>query len=315
MAQARGEAVNLLSSVNSQLKTIVVEGPSGEALIAERLVRLEGVFYEARLASGPRFYRLAESATGGHRVEDVTEEMAPAIALRRHDLHRDAARVAAERAARLKKLAQDHYERTRHSFVVDGNELGFVKPTRETKAKLSADPLSRMLAKGSLTQEQVRAALEIREIYQALSAGLFARAHMAERTGRTRYEIGERIAHLHAGRYLPWAEYLAGRAANPPANTHAARLPATEPRFGTCPVAVEIAIDIVIDGKSLAEIEQERRWRHGMAGEILRYALAVYTQRAGWERNGELISAFEAKWQRKKTRPPEADQIFRTRAD
>lgn len=302
---AATKRLSALPRSSTTLQSIIVEGPDGEALIAERVRHLDGVLYEARLPDGLRFYRLAQSG-GGVRVEDATAETASAIERRRALLRGETVRVAAQRAARLKKLAEDHYERTRRSFILDGQELGFVKPTAETQGKLGADPLARLLAKGSLTEEQVRAGLEIRDIYRMVSAGLFARAAPVERTGRSRSPVSERLAHLHRDRYLPWAAYLGGSANAPAVQAGTIELPGRAARHGTLPVAVEITIDIVIDGKSLAEVECERRWRHAMAGEILRYALAVYSQLAGWERNGALIAAFEAKWRRRRERagPP-----------
>jgi hypothetical protein len=56
------------------------------------------------------------------------------------------------RLARLRALAQEHFERTRHSFILDGRELGHVKPTPETEAKLRPDPIGRQVACGAYSQ-------------------------------------------------------------------------------------------------------------------------------------------------------------------
>jgi hypothetical protein len=56
------------------------------------------------------------------------------------------------RLARLRAAEQDHFERTRHSFILDGRELGYVKPTRETEAKLRPDPIENHVACGAYSQ-------------------------------------------------------------------------------------------------------------------------------------------------------------------
>jgi hypothetical protein len=86
-----------------------------------------------------------------------------------------------------------------------------------------------------------------------------------------------------AGTYFPWARYLGGSTAEPR-------------QRGRCRPALEIATDVVIDGATLAQCDRARRWRNGTAAKLLAYALAIYTDRAGWERNRDLIAAFEAWW-------------------
>jgi hypothetical protein len=216
-----------------------------------------------------------------------------------------AARAAldlAERRRRERRRAaeQDHFERTRHSLVFDGYELGHVKPTAETQAKLRADPIVRLVANETLTREQGRAAVEIRSIYERVAAGLLARtSDPATRSAGSFPQMPERTALLHAQRYLPWVHYLAGRPAAAPGGT----APVRPAGAGRCPAALTVAIDVVIEGKSLAQCDAARHWRNGTAAKLLTYALAVYTDLVGWERNRDGIAAFEAWWgQRRKRR-------------
>lgn len=197
------------------------------------------------------------------------------------------------RRTRRAAAAQDHFERTRHSFILQGHELGHVKPTAETEARLRPDPLVRLIANQTLTREQGRAAVEIREIYERVAAGLLAHtSDPARRSSRGRAEMPERIALLHVQRYLPWAHYLGGRAVEPAASAR----PQRPARRGRCPAALEVAIDVLIDGRALADGDAARRWRNGTAAKLLVYALAVYADMAGWEQNRQTIAAFEAWW-------------------
>lgn len=200
------------------------------------------------------------------------------------------AQAEKRRRQRLQSSERDHWERTRRSLVLAGQELGQIEPTAETEAKLRPDPIVRLVANETLTREQGRAAVEIRTIYERVAAGLLARtSDPANRSPGTRPEMPERIALLHATRYLPWVRYLAG----PPA-------PARGAGFGgqaRCPEALEVAVAVAIEGASLASADRARRWRNGTAARVLAYALALYADAAGWERSRETIAAFEAWWE------------------
>jgi len=82
-----------------------------------------------------------------------------------------------------------------------------VGATIETAAKLTEDPLFRILAlygRGDAALE--RAAGEIKAIYGAVCKGLFKRGHaLGERLGNAKAEMPDTLAKAHAERYLPWA--------------------------------------------------------------------------------------------------------------
>jgi hypothetical protein len=217
------------------------------------------------------------------------------------------------RLARLRAAEQDHFERTRHSFILDGRELGYVKPTRETEAKLRPDPIAKMVANESLTRERGRAAIEIREVIEALMAGMLARA-ADFRTSGGRPQIPERIAMMHAQQYRPWAEYLAGRPERAALSRESQPIAAAPGQAGRCPPALELAIDVVFDGRSLIDCERARGWRkHGTAAKLLTYALAVYADQAGWERNRAEMAGFEAWWGRRAARASRRGDQARSR--
>ncbi|HWI27847.1 MAG TPA: hypothetical protein VN668_12820 [Stellaceae bacterium] len=210
------------------------------------------------------------------------------------------------RRARLAALERDHFERTRHSLLLGGHELGHVKATAETEARLRPDPIARLVANETLTAEQGRAAVEIRMIFERISAALLARAGNLELRGpRGSSSVAERVALLHARRYLPWARYLAGQPAEEPPRAGAwSRLGMKPSKSGRCAEALEIAIEVVIDQRSLGQCDAGRHWRNGTAGKLLAYALAVYADIAGWERGGAAIAAFEAWWVKRQARKP-----------
>jgi len=210
------------------------------------------------------------------------------------DVRAELALAEQRRRERRAAAAQDHFERTRHSVVYDGRELGLVRPTAETEARLRPDPIVRLVANETLSREQGRAAVEIREIYERVAAGLLARAgDLGAPTSGGRPEMPERIALLHARRYRPWAIYLAGRRGGP-----------SGAAAGRCPPALEVAIGVVVESRSLAHCDAAQQWRNGTAAKLLAYALAVYADMAGWESNRARLAAFEEWWDKRRRRQP-----------
>ncbi len=197
----------------------------------------------------------------------------------------------------IRAADQDHFERTRHSFVLDGVEHGYVKPTAATEARLRPDPIERMVANETLSRARGDAAAEIREIFERLVAGLWSRAlDLSSSRGGGGLGPSDRIATLHATRYLPWAFYLGGEPAGPATSKH----PGQQSRIGRCPPALVLAIDMVVEGRGLAECAADRAMHWTTAARLLSYALAVYADLAGWERNRDEVAAAEAWWRRRR---------------
>jgi hypothetical protein len=197
----------------------------------------------------------------------------------------------------------DEYERTRHSFIYEGVELGFVRATRATEQRLRPDPISRLLANETITKDQARAGVEIRTIYESIVSSMLARSGNAERVARGAGGMPEYIATIHATRYLPWAYYLGGRP-----HCGRERLPVGgESRYakigghGRCRLALEIAIAVIVEGASIAEVDASMGWgKHSKASKYIRYTLALYSDIAGWEQNRDEIADFEMTFGRRK---------------
>jgi hypothetical protein len=153
---------------------------------------------------------------------------------------------------RILRLAErDHAERTR---VPDR-----LKPTKETAAKLRPDPIERMHDRGTISDDQRDAAIEIRRIFEAVCGSLISRSRWPDGMGvkgnwrRDLVGVSDRVAILHSDRYKPWANEL-GR--------HAP--------------ALEVTISVVVDGRSLKELDRDYRRRDGWAASIVQDALGRY---------------------------------------
>jgi hypothetical protein len=167
------------------------------------------------------------------------------------------ARDAAERRERRRAL-RDEAERTRVPERL--------KPTRATAARLQPDPIETLHQRGSLSDRQRDAALEIRVAFAEVVGGAMMRSPRYDGTRGSRSLGGIELATAAAigrrKRYRRWAEAFGARV----------------------PDALAITIDVVVDGRSLRQVDGERRWRNGRASDLLIEALQSYAQLAGWER-------------------------------
>jgi hypothetical protein len=80
-----------------------------------------------------------------------------------------------------------------------------VGPTPETLAKLLPDQVKQMFDRGQIGLAETDAASEIRTVFFAVVAGLFARAHTYDPKGG-RNQIPDWIATAHKERYKPFAQ-------------------------------------------------------------------------------------------------------------
>jgi hypothetical protein len=175
---------------------------------------------------------------------------------------RTAERLAREARERrdLRRAFQDEAERTRIPHRV--------KPTRATAARLQPDPIETLHERGRVSDRQRDAALEIRVAFGEVVAGVMMRSPRYDGTrGSSFVGVGSGVELATAGaigrrkRYRRWAEALGTR----------------------MPDALAITIDVVVDGRSLRQVDGERRWRNGRANDLLIEALQAYAQLAGWE--------------------------------
>ncbi|WP_119301332.1 hypothetical protein [Dongia deserti] len=91
-----------------------------------------------------------------------------------------------------------------------GDDLG---PAAETATRPAAiDPIDLLQGKGRLNDDQVRAAREIRWVYEAITrAGRARVSRLCEidpPKGWQEVSLPERAAFIHAKRFVPWAERL-----------------------------------------------------------------------------------------------------------
>jgi hypothetical protein len=163
----------------------------------------------------------------------------------------------AEERRRRRRAAADEAERTR---VPDR-----LKPTRATAARLQPDPIETLHERGSITDPQRDAALEIRQAFVEAVAGAMTTAMRWDGTRGSRTFVGvEEVTLVQIARrkrYLRWAQDLGARV----------------------PDALAVTIDVVVEGRSLRQCDAERRWRNGRASDLLCEALREYARLAGWE--------------------------------
>ena len=135
--------------------------------------------------------------------------------------------------------------------------------------------MARLAREGRLGGEQVRAALEIRRVWEAFGRGLFpAAGSIAPRAGRKRHAMFcdpiERLTPEEESawrlRYRPWAREMAVTVAAGAIRT----------------TRLQLILDIVIDNHGLRQVEGWYRMRHGGAVEHIRAALHRYAEIAGW---------------------------------
>ncbi len=150
-----------------------------------------------------------------------------------------------------------------------------IGPTPETAARLRRDLVARLAQEGRLGREQVRAALEVRRVWEAFGRGLFpgarAIAPVGQRTRRAmfvdpidRLTVEEERAWRL--RYRPWAREMAVTVAAGAIRT----------------TRLQLILDVVVDNHGLREVEGWYRMRHGGAIEHIRAALHRYAEIAGW---------------------------------
>lgn len=140
-------------------------------------------------------------------------------------------------------------------------------PTALTKGRHRKTSFEVMCEKQEITGAMFEAAQEIDRVYHAICGALICRGASSEPGGRAAATpIAERFAWAHAKRYKPWALVLSAR------------------RNSGGPPALEVVIDVVVDGRGLRQIETDRRWKHGYAKYLVRRALLEYAEMAGWVR-------------------------------
>ena len=135
------------------------------------------------------------------------------------------------------------------------------------------DPLANM----TLSSQQIRAAVEIRDVFEATVRGLTARIRP---TDRPRIDVGnvpnapfagmsDGLAQARHDNYLPWV----AAQQNVVAKDEAGDLK-----------TVDLVLSVIVDRTPLGRIERRYSLRHGILGKVLRQALDDYANRAASEK-------------------------------
>ncbi|NKB19730.1 MAG: hypothetical protein GKS01_04210 [Alphaproteobacteria bacterium] len=131
-------------------------------------------------------------------------------------------------------------------------------PTPQTERKLRQDTIVSLLAVGDISSDHVRAAEEIRTVFETVSRGMFPASSWRSETNqgsnkRQRMDfidrMSDREAVLWQRCYLPWTRQLSCEVAS--------GIPGTR--------WLQMVIDVVVENESLEVIEQKYRLGGGMA--------------------------------------------------
>ena len=148
-------------------------------------------------------------------------------------------------------------------------------PTPETATKLRRDVIERLFKEGRLREEHVRAADEIRRVWEAVGRSLFPsgarfdsprQSHLRRAPKEPLQGMSDVEEVIWRRRYRPWADEMSVPIAT-----------------GTVRVSrLQLTLDVVVDNHGLRQIEAWYRMRHGMGFQHLRAALHRYGNLAGW---------------------------------
>lgn len=138
-----------------------------------------------------------------------------------------------------------------------GNER--IPPTPETRKKLKPDPIWQLTEE--LGAERLQAVHEIREAVDIISAPFKIRIQKWERQDRSFGESeSERVVRVQQ-RYNSWVDKMTERK-----------------------VPVGPALDMIVEGMGIREIENNKQWRHGSFKSYFFDALDIYGEIAGWKK-------------------------------
>jgi hypothetical protein len=169
----------------------------------------------------------------------------------------EAAQTTEERSlARLKRALRKAERR-----AGDGSTIG---GTGATILKLSPPPLARLLDKGRIGAEEMRAADEITIAFRAQAGALAIKPPSLERRDASHHGHEPVFVIDAVARYKRWADHWSARA-----HRHGDR-------------TLEIVIAAAIDERAFHTIEADLAIRHGVAASVIIAGLRDYAARAGW---------------------------------
>ena len=171
-------------------------------------------------------------------------------------------RAARKKARRLGKLLAEHQgEAPQPGYDAES-------PHAAVHRRRQRDPLANMV----LSPGQIRAAVEIRDVFEATVRGLTARVRP---TDRPHVDVGkvpsapfagmpDGVAQARRDNYLPWVAAQQ-------------RIVAKDERGDL--KAVDLVLSVIVDRTPLGRIEMRYHMRHGILGRVLREALDDYAKR------------------------------------
>jgi len=174
------------------------------------------------------------------------------------------AKVEADSVQRLRKVVRraerEALDKARKNLKGAIDDVG----TGQTIIRLQSSPVARLMDRGKIAGEELRAAEEITSVFMAITGALMLRAPSMEFRDRTSGTPTEpaRMVDAHA-RYKAYAAYWSARA-----------------RRGDR--TLEIVIATVIDERSFRIIEQDLNIRNGKAEQATIWGLRDYAARADW---------------------------------
>jgi hypothetical protein len=207
--------------------------------------------------------------------------------LLRHELSDRRAQRLKDRLDDLKLLEQKTRPKTRV-----GDEPG---PTPETAAKhrQQRDPIEVLASKGSLTRAQHRAAIDVRNVYHALTKALLPGARDlsdvqpgkqkrgAKKTREPADQMPDRLLQAERRIYTPWRKWLEAESVAAIAQRSD---PSVKPtRQSRQVAALPVVMDVLIDGQGLQATDRAHGLRNGLTAQALRAALDDYARRTGLE--------------------------------
>lgn len=188
--------------------------------------------------------------------------------------------------------------------------LVVVAPVRDDPASWGPPQIQRivrrptietMVVRGQIGAELYQAAREIERIFHAVTSGLFVKIGDLQRSGGSSGgRLTDEMAQAYASRYRPWAIELSGQVrAVPEADEIERTVPSLDqatvqflaarvssrsvaklPRHH--PDTLAVVISVVVDGSTLATVDQDHGWRTGTGSKLLKAGLTRYAERAGW---------------------------------
>ena len=177
-------------------------------------------------------------------------------------------RTARGKARRLADLLAKH----RGEVPQPGHDAE--SPHAAVHRRRQRDPLANMV----LSPRQIRAAVEIRDVFEATVRGLTARIRP---TDRPRVDVGtvpdapfagmsDDLAQARHDNYLPWVT--------------AQQSVVAKDETGDLKT-VDLVLSVIVDRTPLGRIERRYRMRHGILGRVLREALDDYANRMARKNN------------------------------